>query len=347
MHPSPYEDLEPSTWRGLLARAAVYHATRGALEHLAELAASDTAVGSVLLQLDRAATVCSDEDNDDVALVAAVAQRWEAEIERTLGEGHLEPATEELLMQLRCLVRAASGEDPFRTLFYGIERHARALYGAAWRPTALAVAHRRTHPREADLGRDPYALTAFTPWPPDPHQARVELRVFCDRFGPAAFAVLPILLIHEFVCHVPARQDKVNNDSEFAEGLLDWAAYYFHHQWASKVDRELAPAARTHADQLKSVLLTPKTAAARARKAGHAAAEKLVTWFEHDCGLSPEESRMRVAALAVALNQVERPLEIKDHFVSRIAYAVPPDLEEALRSWVANTAEPAQLLDAA
>ena len=69
-------------------------------------------------------------------------------------------------------------------------------------------------------------VTAMTPWPPD-IEAVVELHVHHDDFGPAAFAALPILLTHECVCHVPARQDRASNDSTFAEGLLDWVSDVF------------------------------------------------------------------------------------------------------------------------
>ena len=81
-----------------------------------------------------------------------------------------------------------------------------------------------------------------------------------------------------------------------------------------------------------------------ARLRGHRAAEILLGWFERECGLSRDESCTRVARLAVELNQVENVLAAKDHFVSRISQPLPPDLAEALRSWVAEELSSDRLL---
>src|SRR5262249_6071823 len=202
--------------------------------------------------------------------------------------------------------------DPFREIFVGISSLASALYGSAWRRATLRVAHIRSHPRGGAPPLDPYAVTATTPWPPDETDAAVELLIFCDQFGPAAYAAVPILLTHECVCHVPARQDRAKNDSAFAEGFLDWAAYFFLDQWAGKLDTALAPAARQHARELRHVLTRrTDTPEGRARMVGHEAAETLLAWFENDCGLGPYESQLRGAQPAGPLHQFERPLRDK------------------------------------
>jgi hypothetical protein len=189
-------------------------------------------------------------------------------------------------------------------------------------------------------------VTAMTPWPPD-IEAVVELHIHHDDFGPAAFAALPILLTHECVCHVPARQDRASNESTFAEGLLDWVAYVFHEQWVGKLDDELAPAARRHAEALRSVLgRRTDSAEGRARQVGHIAAEVLRGWFETHCGHGPDESKLAVSQLGVQLNTVDRPLADKDHFVSLIGQPLPPELEVVLHAWEAGRAPASAILDA-
>jgi hypothetical protein len=90
-----------------------------------------------------------------------------------------------------------------------------------------------------------------------------------------------------------------------------------------------------------------QTTEGRARRVGHDAASYLQAWFEQFLTLSPEESRVRVAQLAVELNTVDRPLAAKDNLVSRLAWPLPPDLDEALRSWADGEMPTEKLLDLA
>lgn len=333
---SPYTGLEPCKWRILLARAAVFHATRTKLSALSDMSRGG-AVQGALRDLEMWAQECSAREVDDETLVAWVVQQWDAALTRTLDLQQLDPAARGLLTELQALMRRACGSDPFREIFAGICALAGALYGPAWRPATLGVAHIRSHPRGGTSPLDPYAVTATTPWPPDEAQAAVELHIFCDEFGPAAYAALPMLLTHECVCHVAARQDRAKNDSAFAEGFLDWAAYFFLDQWAGKLDIAFAPAVRRHARELRHVLTRrTDTAEGRARLVGHEAAETLLAWFERTCRLGTDESRLRVAQLAVQLNLIDRPLRDKDHFVSRLGSPIPPDLEAVLQDWEAG-----------
>jgi hypothetical protein len=254
-----------------------------------------------------------------------------------------------LVGALRELLSGAAGTDPFHRLFTGITALAQAIYQDDWRTAELGMAHLRRHPRG---GQDPYGVTAATPWPPDDLAAAVELRIQPDGFGPAAFAVVPILLIHECICHVPARQDRAANDSTFAEGLMDWVGYFFHDRWAVALDPELAPAARQHAEALRNVLTRGSSAEAQARRAGHRAAHILQAWFEGEPRdspiaerLSPAEAGLAVARLAVQLNTVDRSLADKDHFVSLLSVPLPPQLEDALRGWYSGRLPAAALLD--
>lgn len=343
---SPYPGLEPWMWRSLLARAAVFHATRTRLSQFCDHVDNGGAVEFVLRDLELQAREWAARDVDDETAVTRVVEAWDARLTDTLGLEHLDATARQLLEELRVLVRCARGHDPFRRLFAGISALAGALYGDAWRTATLGVAHIRRHPRGESARTDPYVVTAMTPWPPSVTEAVVELHVHHDDFGPAAFAALPILMTHECVCHVAARQDRASNDSTFAEGLLDWIAYVFHEQWAGKLDVELAPAARRHADVLRTVL-TRRTDSAegRARLIGHVAAETLRLWFEARCGHGPDESKLAVAQLGVQLNTVDRPLADKDHFVSLLGWPLPPALEEVLFAWEAGRLPASAVLD--
>jgi hypothetical protein len=345
---SPYPGLEPWMWRSLLARAAVFHATRRRLSQFCDHVDTDRTVQSVLRDLELRAREWADRDVDDETAVTRVVEEWDARLTETLGFEHLDETARRLLEELRILIRCAQGYDPFRRIFAGITALARDLYGDAWRTATLGVAHIRSHPRGGSAQSDPYVVTAMTPWPPSVTEAVVELYIQFDDFGPAAFAALPILLTHECVCHVPARQDRASNDSTFAEGLLDWVAYVFHEQWAGKLDVELAPAARRHADVLRTVLnRRSDSAEGRARLVGHMAAETLRLWFETHCDHGPDESKLAVAQLGVQLNKVDRPLADKDHFVSLLGWPLPPALEEVLYAWEADRVPASAVLDLA
>ena len=330
---TPYADLDPALWRGILARAAIYHALRTRLVVLGDLAGQPGAIQSVLNDLDLQVRECVVDDVDDEEAVRRVVQAWDIVLTQKLGMTQLEADARRLLSETQVLAREACGSDPFQRLFERISERAKGLYGAAWRPPTLTLAHVRSHPRSATLAQDPYAVTARTPSPGAANTSAVQLLIFCDAFGPAAYAVLPILLIHECVCHVAARQDAVKNDSIFAEGLLDWVAYHFLDIWAGMIDQGLSPAARMHAQKLRDLLTRPDTPAGRARQLGHVGAETLRAWFETHCDYPPHEAKARVSVLAVELNQVNRPLTEKDVFVTRLSDPFPPDLEMALRTW--------------
>ena len=330
---TPYVDLEPVRWRGILARGAIYHALRTRLVALGELAGQGAHIRGALNDLELHINALTVDELDDETTVRRVVEAWDAALTQKLGMMPLEANVRELLTAARTLARDACGSDPFERMFAQISKRARALYGEAWRIPTLAVAHVGSHPRSASLQQDPYVVTARTPWSPDAVTSAVQLLIFCDEFGPAAYAALPILFVHECVCHVAAKQDRAKNDSVFAEGLLDWAAYYFLDLWASGIDPGLSPAARMHAQRLRGLLCQGETPESRARLYGHQSAETLRGWFETRCGHSPHEAEELVTVLAVKLNQVDRPLTEKDLFVTKLSDPLPPDLEEALRAW--------------
>jgi hypothetical protein len=345
---SPYEDLEPERWLNLLVLSVVYYAVRAKLERLYDMGTQTKSVEAVLDQLmlaaqEASADVAAEEDAD--AVLRKALNAWDANLDSALSRKSLKPDARKLLTEVRDLVSHCVAHDPFQALFAAIEDKAQAVYGEGWRPAVLSVAHIGRHPRLAQTSTDPYTVTALTRWPPIAVKAVVvELRIFCDEFGPAAFAVLPMLLTHECICHVPARQDKAKNDSLFAEGFMDWAACRFLQEWAAALDPELASAARMHAERLSEILTQRNNSKeAAARRQGHGAAEALLSWFEWKCALPPSEAGSRVARLAVELNQVDSSIRLKDHFVTILEQPFPPSLDELLRNWVAGEIDTGKL----
>jgi hypothetical protein len=302
------------------------------------------AVQVTLSDLALAASSISTAAADDESAVRDVVRELRATIDRVLRLSPPDDPACELLLELQDLLACVEAVDPIKSMLAGIESMARELYGDSWRSVSLSLAHVEQHPRRSSS--DPYAFTAVTFWRPTPAQAEVEVYIASEQFGPAAYAALPALLLHECICHVPARQDRVENTSEFAEGFLDWAAHYFLMRWMGALDPLLAPAARVHAEKLKNVLLSGgvDVVATAARMNGHRAADELLAWFEQHCGLGYEESLMRVARLAVELNQIDRPLDAKDHFVSQLSRPLPPHLEQILEQWVRGRASSDLLL---
>ncbi len=338
---SPYAKLEPDMWRNILARAAVFDAARARLSELSDHDDRGGIVQGALRDLEMSALEYATNDADDETTVRQVVAAWSLRLTDMLSLTHLDLTVRELLTAVHGLSQAARWDDPFQRIFAGVTKLAQGTYGESWREVTLEVAHIGSPPRQ---GGDPYAVTALTPWPPDDDPAEVHLRIHCARFGPAAYAALPLLLIHECICHVPARQNGADNNSTFAEGLLDWVAYDFHERWAAKLDPALAPAARWHANSLRAVLRQADSEASRARALGHRAAEQLQVWFEVDREQHSMEARLSVVKLAVELNQVYRPLTDKDRFVSLLGAQLPPILEAALRDWDSGLLEAEELL---
>jgi hypothetical protein len=341
--------MPPEKWRDLLARAAAFHATRRLIGRLCELADQEPAVAMILLELNVSAEEVSVQDGDDAAAVSQVVEAWCGALSAAMTKHTLAPAARQLFTDMRTsLCGGVASDDPFTAMLRNVERQAQALYGDAWRPTALSVFHTRDHPRRASPATDPYPVTAAIVWPPAPEGAEIELHVYCKEFGPAAFAAVPMLLTHECVAHVPARQAEAKADSAFAEGLLDWAAYYFLDTWAIKLDPDFGPAVRKHAQRLKTVLLADHTTREGiARRVGHDAAEYLQAWFEQHLMMTSDESRVRVAQLAVEINTVDRALSVKENLVSRLGWPLPPDLDDALRCWADGEMSTEKLLDVA
>lgn len=273
----------------------------------------------------------------DAEAVTLACEQWSSALKELDGEG-LGLEERQVLRRLRDQVSAATDEDPYKLLFVAVADRAAAVYGDAWPGCDLDVAKLIEPPRD---GRDPYALSGATRSDTTPV---VELALFAEGLGPATWAAVPSILVHEAVCHVAARQGgRVDNASPFAEGFMHWAASWFFFTWLDSLDADLAQAAREQAGPLWTALTPPASSAGSARQRGVRAAGRLTSWFAGR-GLSLTEAEMRVAHLAVALNREEASLARKDHFVVRVNAGLDADLEEVLDGMLKGHRAPAETL---
>jgi len=123
---SPYAFLEPSVWRSLLARAAVFHATRRMLGNLCDLAERVRAVEMVLDQLQLRAQEVSEED-DDATAVAQVVTAWDGDLSRVLELRRVKAYVLRLLAEVRAALEHACDGGPVQAMFRAVEREVRAL----------------------------------------------------------------------------------------------------------------------------------------------------------------------------------------------------------------------------
>ena len=153
---SPYPGLEPWMWRSLLARAAVFHATRTRLSQLCDHIDKGGAVEFVLRDLEMRAREWAGRDVDDDTAVTRVVEAWDARLTETLGFEHLDATARQLIEDLRVSSAAYTATTPSAASSPRITAHASALYGDSWRTPTLGVAHIRRHPRgRLDAGSDP------------------------------------------------------------------------------------------------------------------------------------------------------------------------------------------------
>lgn len=343
---SPYEFLGAEIWRMLLGRAAIFRAVRARLGELADATKDQkkygTSVSYALNRLYEAVEDAASSASNDQQAVDEVIKKWLKELKRIANRKAVKSKAHELILlnDLYSLAKHAGAHDPFRELLEKVETQASAVYDLHWRRVSLSLCHAPEHPRQASL--DPYALTALTMIAG--RQATIELIICPLKFGPAAYAALPFIFIHETVCHVPARQDMVDNRSAFAEGFLDWAAAYFFEQWMGGIDADLAPAAIQHGAHLGEILKAGANPAWAQRTYGHRQAIVLATWFQTEIPCSVEEARAKVTRLAVELNCAEKPLALKDLFVSRLRSPFSVELRRRLLEWEAGDAAADDLL---
>ena len=347
----PYPDLDERIWRNILARAIAFHAIRIRLADVFDRASASNAVDSALRQLATIADEISTTELDAGRAVLTVLDEWRSFVARAAQLAHLDTSDADLLREIEKLLMealAACGKrivDPLADTFAKVARLSGAAYRRQfWRKPTFSLAMEIAHPRPHHSYLDPYAVSALTTSVPN---AVVQLVIWPHAFGPPAYAVLPYVLIHECICHVPAQQDRVDNGSIFAEGFMDWAAEHFYELWLPRIDSRLAPMTEQHVAALQQVLTGVSNADTSPRRIGRRRASQLVNWISgRDPGLGESRfvAKSRVAKLALTLNATMAPLKVKDHFVSELNPPPNPILAERLKAWVDGQLEPAALL---
>ena len=240
---------------------------------------------------------------------------WRSLLAARIGEQSTSKEDRLLLQDLDGLVQGAVATDPFKAILGSLVTKVANVYGEAWRHPEFSLAEL---PSRLSRGvADPYdSITATT----EPEETPlVELWVYPNGLGPAAYAVIPYLFVHELICHVPARQQgEVNNGSVFAEGLMDYVALQFFEDWIGEVNEGLAPAAEMYSRELASMLSSPVKAEGAARRRGHNAARRVIAWLIGGNGRGRAEAVSGVTRLAVELNATEALLARKDGLVVRL-----------------------------
>jgi hypothetical protein len=334
-----YAELDPAIQRELLARGALLRACGPCLDELAARRTS-AAVQDVLQGLTLAARVAVTAE-DEAAAVRAAGEEWGARIDGHLGATGLDPAEQALLRAIRRYIRTAEAVDPFRETFDVIEERAEGLYEHNWPGATLMTTFLGAHPRGA---RDEYGVTAAVREAAD-GSAIVNLRLHPGTLGPETYAAIPAVLVHEFVCHVPARQGGVvDNESPFAEGFMDWAATYFRRAWEAHLPHELGRSCEKHGSGCFAAVATGARELAIARDAGRRAAGHLKNRLQRHHDRSDAQACAEVASLAIQLNVTEARLTSKDAFVAALDAAPDVPVPRLVLDVLKGSADAADLL---
>jgi hypothetical protein len=308
--------LPTATWRGLLCRAALLQARAERLGAFSALVRSgSTVVRSVLDGLHLSATRAGQAASDGAAITAA-EQDWQAKLREALQTPDLTVAETDLLRDLTSRPATRATVDPFDALYQGVAKHAAELYGSAWPGTpVLSVVPLISHPRQSP---DPYALSAQTERTPS--GLVVELLVQPDGLGPATFLTIPMVLTHECVCHVVdlAAGAPVDNESPFAEGLMDWASGYHLRRWLPLLCPGMAAAADVHHTLFSAAAVPVGHRHYSPRLIGWTAASELVSQLIGIEKLGRSAAETLVASLAIRMNLSRGSSEERDVVVQRI-----------------------------
>jgi hypothetical protein len=311
---SPYADLSVGEWRQLLAQAVLLDMAADSLSELHDGSLTSVTIRTAIDHLIVAASVAGARASNDADAVNQACVLWFDELDRLVDTPAIKSREKQLLANLRAR-QVTDTSDPYGRLFLIVTQQAAAVYGDCWPQAHLSLSALPKAPRAA-LGVDPYGIYGRTLPGQSP---TVELMIHAPAFGPAAYAALPSVLVHECVCHVPARQrSTVDNESPFAEGFMDWAARFFFRQWIREMHLGLTAAALEHASTFDQFVTRPETAEGAARRRGRRAGDRIVDWLVSSRRRSVLEAEPWVARLAVELNCVDAPLTIKDRFVIRL-----------------------------
>jgi hypothetical protein len=245
------------------------------------------------------------------------------------------------LERLEKTVCGAQAADPLELMFACLARNTRRIYKAnQCRRMDLKREWLIDHPRgESRPGQysDPYHVNAETYVRSD--TATVELQVFLDRFDVLSLLAVPALLTHELVSHTQAREDRNDDESYWAEGVMDWVSSFFFDKWATWIDLP-AGLTKDHGEQLRNDRMS------NSRYTGRLAAENFVQWLTRDrlVRYKPVAER-KTAMFALQVNVIDRPLPEKDTLASRMANIKRDTaLQEGITGWLRHRVGAADLL---
>ena len=241
------------------------------------------------------------------------------------------------LQRLVKLLDRGHFSDPLQQMFDRLARETKKVYDSnscSCRPTVLMREWLTNHPYgESAPGHypDPYHVNAQTRVVGD--TACVELQVHLDQFDIVSLLAVPALLTHELVCHAHAREDRNKKASTWAEGMMDWTAFFFFRRWVLPLELrfDLPSVTEDHGEQLWGGRRT------RPRDTGRFAAKDLVQWLARDPWVkgAREVAELHTARFALQVNGVDAPLLAKDRLASRllnIRRDVP--LQQAVGAWL-------------
>jgi hypothetical protein len=337
-------------WRSTLARATCLHFVRIRLADLFERALVAPVVDAVLRRLAALADEVSAAESDSNRAVLAVLDEWRRVAHKAARRPNIDPSDAMLLSSVEWLLYRGieaytrRAINPLSDTFSRVVKLSGGAYGEQdWRRLRLEVQATIEHSGPPPSGPDPFAISVRTTLGPDP---AVQLLVRPSGFGPADYAILPYMLIHECICRALARHDVVGNGSVFAEGFMDWTAEYFYRLWLPHINGRIADFANRQMAAFREV--RAGRADASHRRFGQLRATQLVDWISgvpSGPGKSRRVAMVKVANLALALNATNASRDVKDHFVSELRRNPTPALARRLMDWVEGRLQPADLLE--
>jgi hypothetical protein len=281
-----------------------------------------------------AITACSEQ-----AVRVAVAL-WSEQLDRLAAIRGVAADELQLLADLKRACASAKPDDPYTPIFKIVAARAQALYDGDW-PQVEFVVRLFSAPRP---GEHRYPIRATTQLAAARSPTTVVLTIDPIEFIPDAFAAIPALLVHECVCHVPARPiEDVDNLSAFAEGFMDWVATYYRQLWLASLG-SLTAAAKEHAPLVFDEIARTNPDLGSVRGVGQRAAGKVAQRLDLRHGMR-ETAAAATANLGRRLNVVDAPLWHKDMLVRELdRQADDSPLSSAVLQVIKGSRPPSDLL---
>jgi hypothetical protein len=256
-----------------------------------------------------------------IAAIAAIKSQIDQRIAYSGSSAELE--------RLKKVAEEADIHDPLQNTFQMLSKNTRNVYRSGrCRVMTLDREWLIDHPSGSmsAVRHDPYSVNAETRI--RGNAASVELQVYLDRFDAPSLLAIPALLTHELICHTQAREDRNNDRSIWAEGVMDWAALFFFEIWAARTGLPYG-LTKIHGRRLWDNRMTSF------RYTGRLAADTLVEWLVRDQSVKlTTVAQALTAKLALQVNVVDAPLPVKDALASRMAnIRRDTALQESVRAW--------------